>query len=166
MTNQNVVIGIAVGMFLAGLAFGYITFMSTTHSGNMMNNQQTMMANSGFMEYNDELMHEMMQNYDNREHMMGHMIEDRELLENMGLESMIQSGSMGQNMMGMMSPEVMNMIMEDPQKRDQMMSMMKEHVSDMDELLSSNLTDQEFSEKMSQLMHGHMSEMQGLMQMP
>jgi lipoate-protein ligase A len=65
-----------------------------------------------------------------------------------------------------MNTEMMNQIMEDPQKREQMMSMMKEHVADMDELLSSNLSDQEFSEKMLQLMNQHMSEMRGLMQMP
>ena len=59
------------------------------------------------------------------------------------------------DMMSMMNAEMMNQIMEDPQKREQMMSMMKEHVADMDELLSSNLSDQEFSEKMLQLMNQH-----------
>lgn len=49
MTSQNVWIGIAVGMFLVGLVFGYVAFMGSTHSSNMMiNNQQTMMQDPQF----------------------------------------------------------------------------------------------------------------------
>jgi len=51
MTSQNVVIGIAVGMFLVGLVFGYVAVMSSTHSGNMMiNNQQALMQDPQFRE--------------------------------------------------------------------------------------------------------------------
>lgn len=47
LTSQNMVIGIAVGMFLVGLAFGYVAFAGSTHSGNMMiSNQQAMMNES------------------------------------------------------------------------------------------------------------------------
>ena len=43
--------------------------------------------------------------------------------------------------------------------------MMKAHVSDMERLLSSSeLTNEEFSEQMLQLMKQHMAGMQGLMQ--
>lgn len=163
MVSQSAWIGITIGVFFVGLLIGIGSFSGSMNMWNMpMQNQQTMGDN-------DQLMHEMMQDYDNREHMMGHLVEDNDLLEDMGLEFMIQSGmdgNMGQNMMGMMNSEMMNQIMTDPQKREMMMSMMKEHVFDMDKLLSSNLSDQEFSEKMSQLMYEHMFGMQELMQVP
>ena len=42
-------IGIAVGMFLGGLVFGYVAFTGSTHSGNMMmGNQQVMMQDPQF----------------------------------------------------------------------------------------------------------------------
>ncbi len=66
----------------------------------------------------------------------------------------------------MQSQEMMNQIMTDPQKREQSMSLIKEHVIYIDELPTLNLPEQEFSEKILQLMHKHMSDMQGLVQMP
>lgn len=49
MASQNVVIGIAVGMFLGGLVFGYVAFTGSTHSGNMMiGNQQIIIQDPQF----------------------------------------------------------------------------------------------------------------------
>ena len=70
MVSQNIVIGIAIGMFLAGLAFGYIASVGSLHSGNMMiNDQQTMMNDPQFRqqmmndpEFMEQMMNQMMQN--------------------------------------------------------------------------------------------------------
>jgi hypothetical protein len=72
--------------------------------------------------------------------------------------SHMSSGMMGGNMMsgnttGMMYNNIMLQLMQDPETRKEMIKLMKEHVSEMDELLSSNLTDQEFNVKMSDLMN-------------
>ena len=157
MVSQNMVIGIAVGMFLGGLVFGYVAFMGTTHTGNMMmNNQQPMMMMSN-SEYMEQLMYD-----PDFQRAMFEIMSSTDFMNKM----MIQSGSeMGQGMMGMMNPETINQIMDDPQKKQQLMYMMKAHVSDMERLLSSSeLTNEEFSEQMLQLMKQHMAGMQGLMQ--
>lgn len=63
--------------------------------------QKQMMQN---MENHDSLMHEMMQDYGMREHMMGHLMADEELMQNMGIamtkESTMSSG-MDSTMVGM-----------------------------------------------------------------
>ena len=87
MVSQNMVIGIAVGMFLVGLAFGYVAFMGTIHTGNMMmNNQQHMMTNSEYME-------QMMHDPDFQREMMEIMGGNNELM----YEMMQSRGGMGQD---------------------------------------------------------------------
>jgi protein-tyrosine-phosphatase len=57
---------------------------------------------------------------------------------------------------------MMMKMMDDP-PREKMIEIMKEHVSEMNDLLSSNLTEQEFNEKMVSMMQEHMNDMQDLM---
>ncbi len=40
MFSQNIWIGITIGMFFVGLALGYVAFVGSVHTNNMMNNQQ------------------------------------------------------------------------------------------------------------------------------
>ena len=40
MVNQGIVIGIAIGVFLAGLGIGYAALQSTTSTPTMMTSQQ------------------------------------------------------------------------------------------------------------------------------
>ena len=74
LTGQNTVIGIAVGMFLVGLAFGYVAFAGSTHSGNMMiSNQQAMMNDPQFSE---QMMEQILENPEIRNQMMESITQD------------------------------------------------------------------------------------------
>jgi len=174
MTSQNVVIGIAVGMFLAGLAFGYIAFMSSTHSGNMMiNNQQTMMNEPQF---NQQMMESLIQdpeamriwmqnsqhaedmgimmreNHDFAMQMMNIIIEDPAIRLQM-LGHMTENQEAMNQMMGMMDSDMMNnmsggMMGSGMMNQDMMMQMIQ---------------DPEIKEKMIQIMSKHVDEMQNLL---
>jgi len=174
MTSQNVVIGIAVGMFLAGLAFGYIAFMSSTHSGNMMiNNQQTMMNEPQF---NQQMMESLIQdpeamriwmqnsqhaedmgimmreNHDFAMQMMNTIIEDPAIRLQM-LGHMTENQEAMNQMMGMMDSDMMNnmsggMMGSGMMNQDMMMQMIQ---------------DPEIKEKMIQIMSKHVDEMQNLL---
>jgi hypothetical protein len=188
LASQNVVIGIAVVMFLVGLGFGYVAFMGT---GNMMNNQQAMIHDPQF---NQQMMESitqdseamriwmentqhaedmgimMRENHDFAMQMMFTIIEDPTIrLQMLGhmtenKETMDQMmGMMGYGMQGIMDQDMMMQMMQDPETKEKMIQIMAKHVSEMQELLTSELTDDEFNTQMTELMQNHMSEMQGLM---
>lgn len=52
----------------------------------------------------------------------------------------------------MMDQNMMMQIMKDPQMRNKMIELMKKHVSDMKELLSSNISEDEFNKRMMELL--------------
>jgi len=204
--GKNVVIGIAVGMFLVGLVFGYVAFVGFTHSGNMMvNNQQTLMQDPQFRQqmmesisldpeamktwmentqhvkematimrenhdFSMQMMYTMIQDPDIRLQMLGHMTENPEAMQQM--RSMVGSDMMGNNMtewmmdsgmQGMMSQDMMMQMMHNPETREKMIQIMSKHVDEMQKLLSSKLTEDEFNTQMIELMQDHMTEMHGLM---
>jgi len=120
---------------------------------------QTMKDDHNFMV---QMMSVMLEDPSIRLQMIGHMTENPEAMEQM---NQMMSGEMSQGMMGsgMMNQEMMMKLMDDPQTREKMIEIMKEHVSEMNDLLSSNLTEQEFNEKMASMMQEHMKDMQDLM---
>jgi len=91
--------------------------------------------------------------------MIGHMTESPEAMAQM--EQMMGGGMMEQEMM---SSEAMKEIMEDPEARMRMIDFMNESVVEMKELLSSELSDEEFDTKMIELMEKHQQSTSELMQ--
>ena len=202
LTSQNTVIGIAVGMFLVGLAFGYVAFTGSTHSGNMMmNDPQIMMQDSQFRQHmmesitqDPEAMRVWMQNTQHVEEMgimmrdnhdfamqmmftiiedpairlqmLGHMTENQEAMQQMmsmmGTD-MMMNGMTGSGMQEMMNHDMMMQMMQNPETKEKMIQIMSKHVGEMQQLLSSELTEEEFNEEMTKLMQNHMTEMQELM---
>ena len=186
------VIGIAVGMFLVGLGFGYVAFVGSTHSGNMMiNDQQTMMYDPQFRQqmmnsitqdpdmmriwmqdtqHAEEMGMMMRDNHDFAMQMMYTIIEDPTIRLQM-LGHMTESPEMmeqmmdmtGSGMQGMMNQDMMMQMLQDPETKEKMIQIMSKHVNEMQELLSSELTDEEFNTQMATLMENHMGEMQNLM---
>jgi len=91
--------------------------------------------------------------------MIGHMTESPEAMTQ--IQQMMGGGMMEQEMM---SSEAMKEIMEDPEARMRMIDFMNESVVEMKELLSSELSDEEFDTKMIELMEKHQQSTSELMQ--
>jgi len=91
--------------------------------------------------------------------MIGHMAENPEAMAQM--QQLFGGGMMEQ---GMMSSEAMKAMMEEPETRMRMIDLMNESVVEMQELLSSELSDEEFDTKMIELMEKHQQFMSELMQ--
>ena len=89
---------------------------------------------------------------------MGHMTENPEAMAQM--QQMMGDGMMGKGMMG---SEIMKEMMEDPDTRNKMIGQMSTHITEMQELLSSELSDEEFDTKMIELMEKHQQSMSMLM---
>jgi len=70
---------------------------------------------------------------------MGHMTESPEAMAQM--QQMMGGGMMEQEMM---SSETMKEMLEDPETRNKMIGLMSTHITEMQELLSSELSDEEF----------------------
>lgn len=121
MVKQNILIGIAVGVFFVGIGIGYLVFTNSYNPNTMFQNpqliqsmlndpqhMQAMMRNPLFMqqtlehmkgnhEFAQEMIMSMMQDPNLRQQMIGHMSENQEFMQ-----EMINAGIMG-NMTGMMS---------------------------------------------------------------
>lgn len=102
--------------------------------------------------------------------LLGHMTENpdamKQMREMMGSDMMMNDmpGSMMYSgMQGMMNQDMMMQMMQDPETREKMIQIMSEHVDEMQKLLSSELTVDEFNVQMAELMQDHMEEMQSLM---
>lgn len=141
MASKTILIGIItsvfVSVFLAGLGVGYLLFYSdTTTVPTMTAQQMTQMMN-------DPDMQQQMMNMMNNQNMMGNM-----------------TGMMDSGMQGMMDKDMM---MQDPETKEKMIQIMSKHIEEMQNLLSSELTDDEFNSQMMGLMQSHMKEMQEMM---
>jgi hypothetical protein len=55
------------------------------------------------------------------------------------------------------------MMMQDPETREKMIQIMSEHIPEMQELLSSDLSDENFNQRMIEIMQDHQKSMQELM---
>ena len=89
---------------------------------------------------------------------IGHMTESPEAMAQM--QQMIGGGMTGQTMM---SSESMREMMEDPETRNKMIELMSPHITEMQELLSSELSDEEFDTKMNEIMEKHHQALRVLM---
>ena len=149
MVSQGILIGIAVGVFFAGLGVGFVALQPTTPTSPMMINSQQMQ--------------QMMNDPQQMNRWMNTMMNDPQQMQQM--HDMMMSNP--QHMNQMMEP-MMNTMMNDPQMQQQMMNMMTNHQGMMD----SMMTNQDMMNMMmgsnmmmdgNMMMGGHMmgSEMMG-----
>ncbi len=90
--------------------------------------------------------------------LLGHMTESPEAVAQM--QQMMGGEMTGQTMM---SSESMKEMMEDPETRNKMIELMSPHITEMQELLSSELSDEEFDTKMNEIMEKHHQALRVLM---
>ena len=192
MVNQNIWIAIAVGVFVAGIGIGYGIFSSSQvmpssmmggSMNSLMNNPQAMQQMMEDPDIRNEMIELMIQDTD---HMSQWMLEDPQHISMMVEEMkknhdfmmdmampMIQDPGLRLQVMGHMteSPEAMAQMqqmmgggkMEDPETRNKMIGLMSTFITEMKELLSSELSDEEFDTKMIELIEKHQQSMSELM---
>jgi len=192
MVNQNIWIAIAVGVFVAGIGIGYGIFSSSQvmlspmmggSMNSLMNNPQAMQQMMQDPDFRNEVMEFMIQD---TEHMNQWMLEDPQHISMMIEEMkknhdfmmsmalpMIQDPGLRLQVIGHMteSPEAMAQMqqmmgggkMEDPETRNKMIGLMSTFITEMKELLSSELSDEEFDTKMIELIEKHQQSMSELM---
>jgi len=192
MVNQNIWIAIAVGVFVAGIGIGYGIFSSSQvmlspmmggSMNSLMNNPQVMQQMMQDPDFRNEVMEFMIQDTD---HMNQWMLEDPQHISMMIEEMkknhdfmmsmtlpMIQDPGLRLQVIGHMteSPESMAQMqqmmgggkMEDPETRNKMIGLMSTFITEMKELLSSELSDEEFDTKMIELIEKHQQSMSELM---
>lgn len=138
MTNQAIWIGIAVGVFFAGLGISYAVFLTTSDPTPMrFSNQQ---AFDQTMSQNPKMSQHWMDSMMQDPQFMQAMMQNEEFMHEMMEEMMSEQGMMGGSMMGpggMMgaSPikqheemlEMMEYIMEEEELRDHMLAHMIEN---------------------------------------
>jgi plastocyanin len=115
MVSQGVLIGIAVGVFFAGIGIGYTTLQSTTPTSPMMMNSQQIMNDPQTMNQ-----------------WMGNMMNDPQTMQQM--HDMMMSNP--QHMNQMMGP-MMNNMMNDPDMQQQMMNQMMNHQGMMNSMMNN-----------------------------
>ena len=138
MTNQAIWIGIAVGVFFAGLGISYAVFLTTSDPTPMrFSNQQ---AFDQTMSQNPKMSQHWMDSMMQDPQFMQAMMQNEEFMHEMMEEMMSEQGMMGDSMVGpggMMgaSPikqheemlEMMEYIMEEEELRDHMLAHMIEN---------------------------------------
>jgi len=118
MVSQGILIGVAVGVFFAGLGIGYAALQSTTPTSPMMMNSQQMQQ----MMNDPQMMNQWMNN----------MMNDPQQMQQM--HDMMMSNP--QHMNQMMGP-MMNNMMNDPQMQQQMMTNMMGHQGMMNSMMNN-----------------------------
>jgi len=129
MVGRYIWIGIAVGVFVAGMGIGFAAFQNSSSGPMMMSPQQ---------------MPELMSDPEIRQQMRDSMSQNRQFMQ----EAMQDSGYMQQmhsmmrenkqHMQGMMGP-MMNTIMDDPEMRQQMMTHMMNNQGMMNTMMGKNM---------------------------
>ena len=145
MVSQAIVIGIAVGVFFAGLGVGYAVLQSTVPTMPMMSSQQIqqMMNDPQLMnqwhqqmannpQAMNQWMNTMMQDPQLMNQWMGTMMNDPQMMQQM--HSMMMNDP--QHMNQMMQP-MMDTMMSDPQLQQQMMNQMMQHQGMMDTMMNN-----------------------------
>lgn len=89
---------------------------------------------------------------------IGHMTENPEAMAQM--QQMMGGEMTGQTMM---SSEMIKEMMEDPETRNKLIELMSPHITEMQELLSSDLSGEEFDTKMNEIMEKHHQALRVLM---
>ena len=130
MVSQGILIGIAVGVFFAGIGIGYAALQSTTTTQMVMDTQQMQQMMNDPQQMN--LWHQqMMQNPDAMNHWMGNMMNEPQAMQQM--HDMMMSNP--QHMNQMMGP-MMDTMMNDPQMQQQMLNHMMNHQGMMDYMMN------------------------------
>jgi hypothetical protein len=94
MVSQGILIGIAIGVFFAGLGIGYAALQSTTPTSPMMMNSQQMMNDPQMQQH-------MMTNMMGHQSMMTSMMNNQDMMNMMGNNMMMDGNMMmGNHMMG------------------------------------------------------------------
>jgi len=132
MVSQAILIGIAVGVFFAGLGVGYAAFQSYNQPNFTMMTPQQMQQMMNDPQMMTQWHQTMMNNPQAMNSWMNTMIQNPQVMQSM-MNQMMQNPQFGQWMMGpmmqnpqMMSPWMGNMMI-DPQLREQMYSQMMQN---------------------------------------
>ena len=131
MVSQGILIGVAVGVFFAGIGIGYAALQSTTPTTPMMMNSQHMQQMMNDPQAMNQWHQQMMQNPDAMNQWMGNMMNDPQAMQQM--HNMMMSNP--QHMNQMMEP-MMNSMMNDPQMQQQMMTHMMGHQGMMNHMMN------------------------------
>lgn len=122
MVSQSVMIGIAVGVFFAGLGVGYAVLQSSVPATPMMTQQQMQqMINDPNMM--NQWHQTMMQNPQVMDRWMGTMMNDQQFMQQMH-NSMMNDPQHMQTMSGIMGTDMMGYMINNPQMNQQMMNTM------------------------------------------
>ena len=134
MVSQGILIGIAVGVFFAGIGIGigYTALQSTTPTSSMMMNSQQMQQMMNDPQQMTQWHQQMMQNPDAMNQWMGSMMNDPQAMQQM--HDMMMSNP--QHMSQMMGP-MMNTMMNNPDMQQQMMSHMMGHQGMMNSMMNN-----------------------------
>ena len=127
MVSQYVWIGIAVGVFVAGIGLGF-TALQNSSPGPIGMSPQQMPELMSDPEFRKQMRYNMGQN----RQFMQEMMQDSEYMQQM--HSMMMENR--QHMQGMMGP-MMNTMMDDPEMRQQMMSTMSQHQAMMQSMMQN-----------------------------
>ena len=122
MVSQSVMIGIAVGVFFAGLGVGYAVLQSSVPATQMMTQQQMqqMMNDPNMM---NQWHQTMMQNPQAMNRWMGTVMNDEQFMQQMH-NSMMNDPQHMQTMSGIMGTDMMGYMINNPQMNQQMMNTM------------------------------------------
>ena len=132
MVSQGILIGIAVGVFFAGMTIGYTALQSTTPTSPMMMNAQQMQQMMNDPQQMNQWHNQIMQNPDAMNQWMGSMMNDPQAMQQM--HDMMMSNP--QHMNQMMGP-MMNTMMNDPEMQQQMMNHMMGHQGMMNSMMNN-----------------------------
>ena len=150
MVSQGILIGIAVGVFFAGIGIGYATLQSTTPTSTMMMGPQQMQQMMNDPQQMNQWHQQMMQNPDAMNQWMSSMMNDPQTMQQM--HDMMMSNP--QHMNQMMGP-MMNTMMNDPEMQQQMMNNMMRHQGMMNSMMNNqNMMNMMMDGNM--MMGGHM----------
>lgn len=163
MAKQAIWIGIAVGVFFAGLGIGYAAFQGTTTTNFAHMNPQQMQNMMNDPNFRQQMMTQWRQNPQTMNDWMNQMKADPQLMGQMHdimmndpnhmqqMHQMMQNNPQHmQQMTQMMGPGMVEMMMDDPQLRQQMIDLMVQH----QELMQEMMTNQQFQQNWMRPMMG------------
>lgn len=132
MVSQGIVIGIAVGVFFAGIGIGYVALQSSTSTTPIMMNSQAMQQMMSDPQQMNQWHQQMIQNPDAMNQWMGNMMNDPQAMQQM--HDMMMSNP--QHMNQMMGP-MMNNMMNDQDMQQQMMNIMMNNQGMMNSMMNN-----------------------------
>lgn len=144
MASQGIWIGIAIGVFFAGLGIGYAVFTNAYNPNAMFQNPQFMQTM-----FNDpQHMRAMMQNPLFAQQTLEHMKQNQQFSQDM-MSSMMQDSQMSQQMMGMMmqNNQFMQGMMMDPQFQQNWMGPMMNNPQFMNQWMSTMMNNPNFQQQ-------------------